>query len=195
MIVQVKGVREGIKLKVAGINNPETVMLEIKEKLLQVKELLKSQTETTVWIESTTLLHKEKLEIREYIFNLLGEDTLVNFDVPKEDAPVSLFHCGTLRSGQKLFSEGHLIVQGDVNPGAELKALGNIVVLGTLKGIVHAGSGGDRSASVSAIVMSPTQIRIADVITRAPDETLQPSAPEIAYIMEDRIYIENIVKK
>ena len=195
MIVQVKGVRGGIKLKVAGINNPETVMLEIKEKLLQVKELLKNQTETTVWIESTTLSHKEKLEIREYIFNLLGENTLVNFDVPREDSPVSLFHCGTLRSGQKLFSEGHLIVQGDVNPGAELKALGNIVVLGTLKGIVHAGAGGDRSASVSAIVLSPTQIRIADVITRAPDEQLSPSAPEIAYIMEDRIYIENIIKK
>lgn len=195
MIVQVKGVREGIKLRVAGINNPETVMLEIKEKLLQVKELLKSQTETTVWIESTTLSHKEKLEIREYIFNLLGEDTLVNFDVPKEESPVSLFHCGTLRSGQKLFSEGHLIIQGDVNPGAEIKALGNIVVLGTLKGVVHAGSGGDRSASVSAIVMAPTQIRIADVITRAPDEQPEPSVPEIAYIMEDRIYIENIVKK
>ena len=195
MIVQVKGVRGGIKLKVAGIRSPETVMLEIKEKLLQVKELLKNQTETTVWIESTTLSHKEKLEIREYIFNLLGQETLVNFDVPREDSPVSLFHCGTLRSGQKLFSEGHLIVHGDVNPGAELKALGNIVVLGTLKGIVHAGAGGDRSASVSAIVLSPTQIRIADVITRAPDEQLSPTNPEIAYIMEDRIYIENIVGK
>ena len=195
MIVQVKGVRGGIKLKVAGINNPETVMLEIKEKLLQVKELQKNQTETTVWIESTTLSHKENLEIREYIFNLLGQDTLVNFDLPREDAPVSLFHSGTLRSGQKLFSEGHLIVQGDVNPGAELKALGNIVVLGTLKGIVHAGAGGDRSASVSALVLSPTQIRIADVITRAPDEQIPPSCPEIAYIMEDRIYIENLVGK
>lgn len=195
MIVQVKGVRGGIKLRVAGINNPETVMLEIKEKLLQVKELLKNQTETTVWIESTTLSHKEKLEIREYIFNLLGNETLVNFDIPKEDAPISIFHCGTLRSGQKLFSEGHLIVQGDVNPGAELKALGNIVVLGTLKGIVHAGSGGDRSASVSALVLSPTQIRIADVITRAPDNQPLPTSPEIAYIMEDRIYIENLIRK
>ena len=47
---------------------------------------------------------------QEYIFNLLGEDTLVNFDVPKEESPVSLFHCGTLRSGQKLFSEGQLYV-------------------------------------------------------------------------------------
>lgn len=195
MIVQVKGIRGGIKLRVAPVNNPEIVMLEIKEKLLQVKELLKNQTETTVWIESTNLSHKEKLEIREYIFNLLGEETLVNFDVLKEEAPVSVFHTGTLRSGQKLFSEGNLIVQGDVNPGAELKALGNIVVLGVLKGIVHAGAGGDRTASVSAIVLSPTQIRIADVITRAPDEQPMPKSPETAYIMEDRIYIEPIIKK
>ena len=195
MIVQIKGVMGGIKLKVAGVNNPETVMLEIKEKLIQVKELLGNQTERTVWIESTTLSHKEKLELREYIMNLLGNDTLVNFDVPREDAPVSVFHSGTLRSGQKLSSDGHLIVQGDVNPGAELKAAGNIVVLGTLKGIVHAGATGDRSASVSALVLSPTQIRIADVITRAPDEQAIPNGPETAYIMQDRIFIESLLKK
>ena len=195
MIVQIKGVMGGIKLKVAGVNNPETVMLEIKEKLLQVKELLGNQTERTVWIESTTLTHKEKLELREYILNLLGNDTLVNFDVPREEAPVSVFHSGTLRSGQKLSSDGHLIVQGDVNPGAELKAAGNIVVLGTLKGIVHAGATGDRSASVSALVLSPTQIRIADVITRAPDEQAIPDGPETAYIIQDRIFIESLLKK
>ncbi len=195
MIVQIKGVMGGIKLKVAAVNNPETVMLEIKEKLLQVKELLGNQTERTVWIESTTLSHKEKLELREYIMNLLGNDTLVNFDLPREDSPVSLFHSGTLRSGQKLTSEGHLIVHGDVNPGAELKAAGNIVVLGTLKGIVHAGATGDRSASVSALVLSPTQIRIADVITRAPDEQALPDGPETAYIMQDRIFIESLLKK
>lgn len=195
MIVQIKGVMGGIKLKVAGVNNPETVMLEIKEKLIQVKDLLGNQTERTVWIESTTLSHKEKLELREYILNLLGNDTLVNFDVPREDAPVSVFHSGTLRSGQKLSSEGHLIVQGDVNPGAELKAAGNIVVLGTLKGIVHAGATGDRAASVSALVLSPTQIRIADVITRAPDEQAIPNGPETAYIMQDRIFIESLLKK
>lgn len=192
MIVQVKGVRGGIKLRVAGINNPETVMLAIKDKIVQVKELLKNQSERTIWIESTTLSHKEKLELREYILALLGKETLVNFDVPSEDAPVSVFHSGTVRSGQKLSSEGHLIVQGDVNPGAELKAVGNIVVLGTLKGIVHAGTHGDRSASVSALVLSPTQIRIADVITRAPDAQPTPSKPETAYIMEDRIFIETL---
>ena len=192
MIVQVKGVRGGIKLRVAGINNPETVMLAIKDKIVQVKELLKNQSERTIWIESTTLSHEEKLELREYILALLGKETLVNFDVPREDAPVSVFHSGTVRSGQKLSSEGHLIVQGDVNPGAELKAVGNIVVLGTLKGIVHAGTHGDRSASVSALVLSPTQIRIADVITRAPDAQPTPSNPETAYIMEDRIFIESL---
>lgn len=192
MIVQVKGVRGGIKLKVAGINNPETVMLEIKDKLVQVKELLKNQTERTIWIESTTLSHAEKLELRDYIFGLLGEATLVNFDIPREDAAVSVFHSGTVRSGQKISSEGHLVVQGDVNPGAELRAVGNIVVLGTLKGTVHAGSHGDRSASVSALVLTPTQIRIADVITRAPDGQQIPSKPETAYIMEDRIFVESL---
>lgn len=192
MIVQIKGVRGGIKLKVAGINNPETVMLEIKEKLVQVKELLKTQEERTVWIESTTLSHKEKLELRTYILELLGEQTLVNFDVPREESHPSVFHTGTVRSGQKISSEGHLIVQGDVNPGAELRAVGNIVVLGALMGTAHAGCHGDRSASVSAIVLLPTQIRIADVITRAPDGQPMPTKPETAYIMEDRIFVEDL---
>lgn len=195
MIVQVKGIRGGVKLKVAAINNPETVMAEIKEKLDGVKELLKNQSETTVLIESTTLTHKEKITLREYIFELLGKDTIVNFDIPRDSGPISVFHSGTIRSGQKLFSDGHLIIQGDVNPGAEIKAVGNIVVLGTLKGIVHAGAKGDRSASVIAIDMQPTQIRIADVITRSPDDKTSPQIPETAYIMEDRIYIEPLVKK
>ncbi len=195
MMVQLKGVMGGIKLKAAPVKNTLSLMEEIKEKLVSVKELLKNQEEITVWIESSTLSFAEKLYIRKYIFDMFGENTLVNFDVPKEEAPVSVFHSGTLRSGQKLCSDGHIIVQGDVNPGAELKAAGNVVVLGTLKGIVHAGAGGNRSASVSALSLCPTQIRIADVITRSPDQTEDPQIPETAYIMEDRIYVEPLVRK
>jgi septum site-determining protein MinC len=69
--------------------------------------------------------------------------------------------------------------------------------MGTVKGTVHAGAKGNREAIVAALNLSPTQLRIADVITRSPDEddTLHGEAPEIAYIKDNRIFIEEILQK
>ena len=74
---------------------------------------------------------------------------------------------------------------------------GNIVIMGSVKGTVHAGAKGNREAVVAALNLSPTQLRIADVITRSPDEdeTLHGVAPEIAYIKNHQIYIEEILQK
>jgi septum site-determining protein MinC len=101
----------------------------------------------------------------------------------------------TLRSGQDIHFPGNVIVLGDVNPGAEIVAEGDIFVYGTLRGIAHAGAGGDRSASVVALRLAPTQLRIADVISRAPDDTSLPEQPEYAYIHENRIMIAAISTK
>lgn len=102
----------------------------------------------------------------------------------------------TLRSGQGIHFPGNVIVLGDVNPGAEIVAEGDIYVFGTIRGIAHAGAKGDRSASVVALRLAPTQLRIADVISRAPDEgTLMPEQAEYAFISEDRIMIASIATK
>ena len=76
----------------------------------------------------------------------------------------TLYHRGTLRGGQALHNLGNLVVIGDVNPGAELVASGDIVVFGALRGVAHAGAQGDRSARVIALELAPTQLRIATVI-------------------------------
>jgi len=47
----------------------------------------------------------------------------------------------TLRSGDKVTSTGDLVIMGDVNPGAEVEAGGNVFVLGNLRGFVRAGIG------------------------------------------------------
>ena len=73
---------------------------------------------------------------------------------------------GTIRSGQRIEFEGSVIILGDVNGGAEVIAEGNVVVLGTLRGFAHAGAKGNRSAFVAAESISPTQLRIADVIMK-----------------------------
>ncbi|AFM43154.1 septum site-determining protein MinC [Desulfosporosinus acidiphilus SJ4] len=101
-----------------------------------------------------------------------------------------LFVERTMRSGKSVQFEGHVVVLGDVNPGAEIIATGNIVVLGSLRGVAHAGATGERTASVSAYHLAPTQLRIADLVTRAPDEESEERGPEIARIKDDRLIVE-----
>lgn len=79
---------------------------------------------------------------------------------------------------------------GDVNPGAEIKAGGNIIILGQLKGMAHAGCKGMTDAFVSAIYMAPVQLRIADIITRFPEENKKgPKPPEYAFVQDGQIFV------
>jgi septum site-determining protein MinC len=107
-----------------------------------------------------------------------------------EPASAVLYHRGTLRGGQSLANVGHIVVVGDVNPGAELVAGGDIVVFGALRGVAHAGAQGDRSARVYALVLEPTQLRIATTIAAGAERTGAP-VPEEAFLAEtgDRIAI------
>ncbi len=106
----------------------------------------------------------------------------------------TVFHRGNLRSGKRIESHGHLIVLGDVKPGAELIADGNIVVMGTLTGFAHAGRNGNEEAYVAASRLEPTQLRIAGLITRSPDEGYEePEYPELARIQDGRIVFEPTV--
>jgi septum site-determining protein MinC len=93
----------------------------------------------------------------------------------------------TLRSGQSIRHPGHVIVIGDVNPGAEIVAGGHVVVWGRLRGTVHAGATGDEEATVCALDLSPTQLRIAGYITRSPEERRANPMPEVAAVRDGQI--------
>lgn len=95
----------------------------------------------------------------------------------------------TLRSGYSLQHPGHVIVIGDVNPGAEIVAGGNIIVWGRLRGVVHAGAEGDEQAIVCALDLSPTQLRIAGHIALSPQRRGKPR-PEVARIEDERVVAE-----
>ena len=92
----------------------------------------------------------------------------------------------TLRSGHNINYFGHVIVVGDVNPGAEIIAGGNVVVWGRLRGTVHAGADGDQNAIVCAIDLSPMQLRIADQISVAPSQK-KKAQPEIARLVDKQV--------
>lgn len=93
----------------------------------------------------------------------------------------------TLRSGQSINHDGHVIVLGDVNPGAQVIATGNVVVWGRLRGLVHAGAGGNRDALICALELVPTQLRIADQIAIPPADRPRHPRPEMAAIRDDQI--------
>lgn len=105
----------------------------------------------------------------------------------------------TIRSGQSISSDGNLIVIGDVNPGAEIIAKGDITVWGILGGIAHAGSDGNKYARIRALKLNPVQIRIGEVFARRPDTVNLPYiqksceyTPEEAFTYKGSIVIRKI---
>src|SRR5690606_25227748 len=100
----------------------------------------------------------------------------------------------TLRSGQRLEFDGSVVILGDVNPGAVVVATGHVIVMGALRGVVHAGARGDVRARVIALRLHPTQLRIAHYISRPPDgHEPHPTGPEMALVVDDRIQLEQYV--
>ena len=118
--------------------------------------------------------------------------------VEAENLP-TLYLRKTIRSGQSISSDGNIVVIGDVNPGAEIIAKGDITVWGILGGIAHAGSDGNNYARIRALKLNPVQIRIGEVFARRPDTInlpyIQKSSeyvPEEAFTYKGSIVIRKI---
>jgi septum site-determining protein MinC len=142
-------------------------------------------------------------ELTELVDVLRSEQ--INFDEPTQTAvPIALaasaeseleptagtrLVVGPVRSGVILEHHGHLIIFGDVNPGAEVRAEGNIVVLGRLRGTAHAGIGQD-VGFILALRLEPQQLRVGRKVARAADSDTAPSEAEIAYCTGDQIVVE-----
>jgi septum site-determining protein MinC len=149
----------------------------------------------TVAVVSTDNVTREaakKLALNAYLMTPGGNKSEGD-DGPKNNA---LYLPQTIRSGQRIVHEGHLIIGGDVNAGGEVIAAGDIIVAGTLRGLAHAGSGGDESARITAGCMRPHQLRIAGEIARSPEETAAvagaPRRPEVARIENGAIQVFSV---
>ncbi|WP_088891774.1 septum site-determining protein MinC [Leptolyngbya ohadii] len=95
----------------------------------------------------------------------------------------------TVRSGVEIRHPGTVVVLGDVNPGSSIIADGDVLVWGTLRGVVQAGASGNMRCLVMALRMEPTQIRIGDLMARAPETPPSQYQPEVAYVMNGSIRI------
>ena len=173
----------------------------IKHKVSQLKKIYK-ESKTPITITGKVLKNKEMDIIERIISKELEVE--VDFDMPKElglhnikktfEQEVSTsetkFHRGSLRSGQKIEEEGSIVILGDVNAGAQVIAADNIVVLGTLRGLAHAGAKGNKDAIIAAGKLDIVQVRIANIVKEVDrdEEPLHKCA--YVYVEGENIVIE-----
>jgi septum site-determining protein MinC len=122
---------------------------------------------------------------------ILSEQTQVQIDrLDPRDSDDTLFLRRTIRSGQAIQHASNVVILGDVNPGAEIVAGGDILVWGVLRGMVHAGYPNNGNAIVCALVLAPVQLRIAHLLSRPPDGYQVQARPEFATIKNGQIVVE-----
>ena len=108
------------------------------------------------------------------------------------DERVALYVRRTLRSGASVVSDGDIVVFGDVNAGAEVQAGGDVLVWGAIRGTVHAGINGDFAALICALRLQPTQLRIASIFARPPDQRSgHDEGPMLARVHNGEIVVES----
>mgnify|MGYP001263513881 CR=1 FL=1 len=215
-IVSMKGVRDGLLVTLGEGEWPdiqEALLNEVKEK----RDFLKgarlaldvgnrvicaadmgtlrdrlSDLEVNLWavLSSSTATEQtaQTLGLATRITTPRPERTVRPMDTHLEGEN-AIFVQRTLRSGFKVETRGHVVVLGDVNPGAEVIAGGNVIVWGRLRGMVHAGAEGDESAVVCALDLNPTQLRIAGLVAVSPQKTRKPR-PEVARVHEGQVIAE-----
>ena len=101
-----------------------------------------------------------------------------------------LLHKGTVRSGDRISSNGDLFIFGDVNPGAIVSANNNVYVWGKLSGIALAGENGDKNAFIASLYLNPLQLRICNIVAIGPKDKPRHKYPEVAVLQEQKIIIK-----
>lgn len=165
-----------------------------------------NSTVTVFYEPSENQLITEEVEQADQT-QLDSPDVQMDFAPKAETAPLSKsekkvegpVHAGvmylrqTLRSGQSVSHQGHLVIIGDVNPGAEVVADGDITVWGALRGIARAGVGGNNDAEIRALRLQPIQIRIGESFARSPDKNRlhydNHHGPETARVVDGKIKV------
>lgn len=190
-----------VVIKIDDNSEQEKVIKDLTKKVKELKKMYKSE-KTPIRVTGKILTNKEIQEIKEIIKKQI--DVEISFDTPttlglhsitrsyKKDVGTSetIFHKGSLRSGQKIEVEGSLVIIGDVNSGAEVIAADNIIVIGTLRGLAHAGAKGNKEAIIAASTLNVVQLRISNIVKEIDLESEQIYKHAYVYVNEDEIVIE-----
>jgi septum site-determining protein MinC len=214
-LVQIKGIRDGLLVTLAGAEWPELVRafidnieersaffqggrvaLDVGNQELRVAELSALRDQLSERGVSLWAVLSES-QLTERTAQNLGLATRIAKPRPPEAPTVIVEHPqdaakwikGPLRSGVRIAYDGNVVVMGDVNSGSEIVAGGSIIVWGRLRGVVHAGAQGDTSAVVCALELAPTQLRIAGEIAISPKKQGK-SQPEVVRLQDGQLAAE-----
>lgn len=174
-IIEIKLQTNEIIIKLNEENTYEEIIESLKLKLQELKNLYK-EDKTPIYVTGKVLKNKEIEEVKKIIQSQINVE--IKFESTKElglhgirrtynqDVGESntLYYRGSLRSGQKVQYEGSIVIIGDVNSGAEVIAGENIVILGKLMGLAHAGAKGNKKAIIAAQKINVPQIRISNIV-------------------------------
>ncbi|TFJ94119.1 septum site-determining protein MinC [Lentibacillus salicampi] len=201
--ITIKGTKDGLTLFINDRGSFEDVMKELGDKLSEYNPKKDEPVvPMTVKLGDRYINERQKQQLRELIggknrftidffdSNVIHRDEALTW---KENSDVKVIN-RMVRSGQVLENVGDLLLIGDVNPGGRVVTTGNVFIMGNLFGIAHAGSNGDREAIIAASYMKPSQLRIADYISRAPDYETEGVYMECGLIDEgqDKIVIDRL---
>jgi septum site-determining protein MinC len=211
--VQIKGIREGLLITVCNDDWPEA-KAALQEQIKEQSEFLRGGR--LILDVGNHVIHAAELgQLRDMLTDdglalwavlsnsqvtqqnaqLLGLATRINKPSPERTIHTietaltgeeAVLVRRTLRSGYSIQHFGHVVVIGDINPGSEIIAGGDIVVWGRLRGMVHAGAEGNQEAVVCAMDLAPTQLRIADHIATTPKRRGEPQ-PEMARVVDGQV--------
>ena len=178
--------KEPIEAKILSIN--ESISIHQLSKLKNHLDNLNVFSLCMYSNDRNTILTGKSLRINStFLKEQEVKKKLLLFNSKKKD---DILHEGTVRSGDRISSNGNLCIIGDVNPGAIISAKNNIYVWGKLLGIAFAGNTGNNNASIASLYLKPLQLRIADVIAIGPKDKPQNYYPEIALIDNRTIIIK-----
>ncbi|WP_082233703.1 septum site-determining protein MinC [Halobacillus massiliensis] len=191
-IVTIKGTRDGLTLRLNDQCSFHDILKELEEKLsvgsgdeteepmIRVNIQLGNRFLTSDQQDQLKEIVRErqKLVVERIDSNVITKAHALEWKEQTDVKPI----VKTVRSGQVVEVKGDLLLLGDVNPGGRVTATGNIFIMGKLQGIAHAGRNGDTETVIAASYMKPNQLRIADQLSRAPEDSEEGVYNECGFI-------------
>ena len=211
-LVTIKSSHSGIELRLnANLPFPD-LLKAVEEKFRQSADFFKN-AKMAVSFSGRTLSISEEEQLIQVITQTTNLEIIciIDHDERKEliykravtqclserEKSDEQFYRGTLKRRQLLESESSIVILGDVEFGAKVVAKGNIIILGTLYGSVHAGAAGDRNAFIIALSMQPQRLVIGDIEAKRQliyQVSLSINGPQIAVVDGKRIYLDPLIE-
>jgi Septum formation inhibitor len=197
--ITIKGTKEGLIFLLDDQCDFMSLLDELHAKLdKHEQQLTGPMVHVFVKLGSRNLDEEDKEKIRGAIrrqgnFLVQSIESDLEANEPAVEPPSLQTMTGIVRSGQVVRHDGHLLFIGDVNPGGSILCTGDIYVMGALRGMAHAGCEGNDSSIIAASLMTPTQLRIAEVISRPPEEWASAEPwMEYAYLRNGTMEIDKL---